>query len=379
MSIPLSLYVHIPWCVKKCPYCDFNSHAVKDDLPQSSYVQALMDDLIQDLAFVQDRPLQSIFFGGGTPSLFAPASIGSIIDGVAKHLSFAPNIEISMEANPGTIEHHNFAEYKTAGINRVSLGIQSFDNQLLQKLGRIHSNAETMLAIEQLHQIQFKTFNLDLMYGLPNQTVEQALHDLDIGIASCAPHLSWYQLTIEPNTVFYKYTPTLPDDDLTWEMQELGQQQLANAGFKHYEVSAYAKPGHACQHNLNYWRFGDYLGIGAGAHGKVTDLNTRVVTRTWKTRAPKDYLAADKAFMAGYKTITADELPGEYMLNRLRMYDEIQIIEFRERTGLSSNTISNKLEIANKRGLIYPSKESIRLTELGQRFLNDVVQLFLQS
>ncbi len=379
MSIPLSLYIHMPWCVKKCPYCDFNSHAVKDGLPQEEYIDALIEDLAIDLPYVQGRTIKSIFFGGGTPSLIAPQAIERLLSKISTMVDFDPEIEITMEANPGTVEHYNFADYKQAGITRISLGAQSFDDSKLQALGRIHKADETFEAIARLQQIGFTSFNIDLMHGLPQQTLEQALDDLRIAIECQAPHISWYQLTIEPNTVFYKYPPPLPNDELAWEIQTQGQQMLSDAGYIQYEVSAYAKPGQQCKHNLNYWNFGDYIGMGAGAHGKITNLQTHAIHRTWKTRNPRDYLDQKQAFLAGLQLVPQHELPGEYMLNRLRLFDKLKLSDFELYTGLPINTITATLNAAANKGLITLDAENLYLTELGKRFLNDLIQMFLEA
>jgi putative oxygen-independent coproporphyrinogen III oxidase len=376
-SIPLSLYIHIPWCVKKCPYCDFNSHALKNVLPETEYLNALIEDLQVDLPYVQQRPIKSIFFGGGTPSLISPQGIESLLNRISKLVTFAPDIEITLETNPGTVEHFNLADYKTAGINRISLGAQSFDDQKLKLLGRIHCAAETLAAIDKLHKVNFNSFNIDLMHGLPQQTLEQAIQDLTTALDCKPPHLSWYQLTIEPNTFFYKYPPALPSDDLTWQIQTAGEQLLATAGLQHYEVSAFAQPGNLCKHNINYWEFGDYLGIGAGAHGKITNLKTFDIQRTWKTRTPTDYLNPDKQFLAGLNTIAKDQLPSEYMLNRLRLFTPLNITQYQQYTGLPSNNIAKILNAACQQDLLLQSNHCYTLTHLGKRFLNNVVEMFL--
>lgn len=377
MLIPLSLYIHIPWCVRKCPYCDFNSHSLQGKLPEQEYLDALLDDLKTDLPLVQNREIKSIFIGGGTPSLISPAGIEYLLTNTNTLLNFASNIEVTLEANPGTIEHHDFAEYKTAGINRVSLGAQSFNDQHLKILGRIHTSAEIIHAVEKLHTIDFRSFNIDLMHGLPNQTVEQAMLDLSTAIRLQAPHISWYQLTLEPNTVFYKYPPKLPSDELSWKIQTKGEALLAASGFEHYEVSAFAKAGHNCLHNLNYWSFGDYLGIGAGAHGKITDAVSGRITRTWKTRLPKDYLDPSKQYLAGNSTLNAAEIPAEYMLNQLRVNRPINLENFTATTGLPISSIVAILNTAETRGLVSLQDNLLTVTELGRRFLNDLLQLFM--
>ncbi len=377
MTIPLSLYIHIPWCVKKCPYCDFNSHALQNVLPETMYLDALVQDLKLDLHHVQNRKINTIFFGGGTPSLISPAGFERLLDQVSQHVCFADDIEITMEANPGTVEHFNFADYKQAGINRISLGAQSFDNNKLQALGRIHKSDETLRAIDKIHKVNFNSFNIDLMHGLPQQTVAEALQDLTTALACDPPHLSWYQLTIEPNTVFYKYPPTLPNDDITWEIQTQGEQILSAAGYTHYEVSAFAKPQQQCRHNINYWEFGDYLGIGAGAHGKVTDLASGTIQRMWKTRNPKDYLDTSKKFLAGTSVIAREQIANEYMLNRLRLFAEVNLRDYEQRTGLPAAELKPILEHAQAKGLVELTTDSLYLTSLGKRFLNDLLQMFL--
>ncbi len=379
MQVPLSLYIHIPWCIKKCPYCDFNSHALKNQLPEEIYLNALIEDLKLDLQFAQNRKLQSIFFGGGTPSLISPHGIENLLNKIKILIPFENNIEITLETNPGTVEHFDLADYKSAGINRISLGAQSFDDQKLKALGRIHCATETLAAIEKLHKINFNSFNIDLMHGLPGQTLDQALQDLNTAIACQAPHISWYQLTIEPNTVFHKYPPQLPHDELTWQIQTQGELLLATAGFQHYEVSAFAKPEHSCKHNINYWDFGDYLGIGAGAHGKYTDLKNNAIRRTNKTRNPSDYLNPDKKFMTSIVTVPAHELPSEYMLNRLRLFSTFTLLDYEQRTGLSSTRIVKILDEAQQTGFIKLTEQCYSVTDLGKRFLNDVMQMFLSE
>ncbi len=367
----------MPWCVKKCPYCDFNSYALNNKLPEEEYLAALLRDLQNDLHYTQNKSLTSIFFGGGTPSLISPKGYESLLRNINNLIPFAENIEITLEVNPGTIEHFNLADYKTSGINRISLGVQSFNDAHLQALGRIHTSSDTMRVIEQLHAANFRSFNLDLMHGLPKQTLEQAVTDIQTAVACDPPHVSWYQLTLEPNTLFYKYPPKLPNDELAWEIQEHGEQILANAGFTHYEISAFAKPQHACKHNINYWEFGDYLGIGAGAHGKLTNAVPGVITRTWKTRSPKDYLDPGKNFLAGNKPIATYDIAGEFMLNRLRLFAPLELQQFTQRTGLPTASIIDILNKAQSDGLMIFSANTICLTEHGKRFLNNVMQLFL--
>ncbi|MCW5569337.1 MAG: radical SAM family heme chaperone HemW, partial [Dokdonella sp.] len=337
---PLSLYIHIPWCVKKCPYCDFNSHALREGIPLGTYVDALLADLDGDLADFGEaarRPLASVFFGGGTPSLFTPAAIGRILDGVAARLAFAPGAEVTLEANPGTIEHGRFDGYRTAGVNRVSFGVQSFDDAMLARLGRIHSSDEATRAIDEARAAGFDNINLDLMYALPHQDLAGALADLERAVALAPEHLSHYQLTLEPNTLFAAKPPPLPDSDSAWDMQEHGQALLAAHGYLQYEVSAYARGGRRSAHNLNYWTFGDYLGVGAGAHAKLTDTTTGTIRRRAKQRTPRAYLehAAGPRRIATDTVVAAADLPFEFMMNALRLVDGVPMALFAQRTGLS--------------------------------------------
>ena len=315
---PLSAYVHIPWCVRKCPYCDFNSHTSDDALPEKAYVEALIADLEQELPAVRGRPLQSIFFGGGTPSLFSAQSIGRILEAMAARVPMATDIEITLEANPGTFEQARFAEYRQAGVSRLSIGVQSFNSVHLERLGRIHDGDEALRALKMARNAGFDNINLDLMHGLPGQTVEEALADLQQALALEPEHLSWYQLTLEPNTVFYSRPPQLPEDDVLWDIQEEGQAVLRSGGFEQYEVSAYARNGRYSRHNLNYWQYGDFIGIGAGAHGKLSSSEGGI-QRYWKTRLPRDYLAAQGSFRAGERRLDTGEIPFDFMMNALRL------------------------------------------------------------
>lgn len=373
---PLALYIHIPWCVRKCPYCDFNSHAASPVLPEEEYVDALLADLDQDLAAVYGRPLSSIFFGGGTPSLFSAAALGRLLAGVEQRIPFTADIEITLEANPGTFEQDKFVAYRKLGINRLSIGIQSFQPQKLEALGRIHTGDEALRAAEMARRAGFDNFNLDLMHGLPDQSLEEALDDLRQAIALAPTHLSWYQLTLEPNTVFWNQPPELPEDDILWDIQEAGQALLAEHGFSQYEVSAYARPGKAARHNLNYWSFGDFIGIGAGAHGKLSHPDGRIV-RTWKTRLPKDYLNPGKQFKAGEKTLTADELPFEFLMNALRLTPGVDAELFAQRTGLPLQTLAAARAEAEQKGLLQVEPTRLVATARGQLFLNDLLQYFL--
>lgn len=373
---PLSLYIHIPWCIRKCPYCDFNSHQAGTELPEQDYIQALLADLDHDLPWVQGREIQSIFFGGGTPSLFSATAYQALFNGLQQRLSFAPDIEITLEANPGTFEAEKFAAYRQLGINRLSIGIQSFHPQHLQALGRVHDSAQAMRAVELAQQAGFDNFNLDLMYGLPGQTVAQALADIEQALAFNPPHLSWYQLTIEPNTEFYKTPPRLPQDDDLWDIQEAGLALLQQHGFEHYEISAHAQPGKAARHNLNYWQFGDYLGIGAGAHGKITLPQTGQIIRTQKTRLPKDYLNPVKPFLSSQQAIAADEIGLECLMNALRLKDGMPTAAFLQRTGLPLDAVAKPVQKARQLGLLQVD-ERIMATAKGQQYLNELLALFL--
>ncbi|ERO63025.1 radical SAM family heme chaperone HemW [Pseudomonas piscis] len=373
---PLALYIHIPWCVRKCPYCDFNSHAASPTLPEEEYVDALLADLDQDLPAAHDRELSSIFFGGGTPSLFSAQALGRLLAGVQQRIPFASDIEITLEANPGTFEQEKFTAYRALGINRLSIGIQSFQEQKLEALGRIHSGAEAVRAADMARQAGFDNFNLDLMHGLPDQSLEDALGDLRQAIAMKPTHLSWYQLTLEPNTVFWSQPPTLPEDDILWDIQEAGQALLAEHGYAQYEVSAYAQPGRAARHNLNYWSFGDFIGIGAGAHGKLSHPDGRIL-RTWKTRLPKDYLNPAKPFKAGEKSLDNDELPFEFLMNALRLTDGVDAALFAQRTGLELASLAEGRRQAEQSGLLQVEPSRLAATPRGQLFLNDLLQYFL--
>jgi oxygen-independent coproporphyrinogen-3 oxidase len=373
---PLSLYIHIPWCVRKCPYCDFNSHKQDGALPEREYLAALIADLHVDRPLAQQRTLQSIFFGGGTPSLMSPSIIAELLDAVNKRIGFAPNIEITLEANPGTTEHKRFADFRAAGVNRLSLGIQSLNPLHLQTLGRIHDREQAINAVHDARGAGFDNINLDLMHGLPQQSVGDACADLQQALALEPEHLSWYQLTIEPNTEFYKRPPQLPEDDTLAEIQEAGFALLQGAGFEHYEVSAFSRPGRASVHNINYWQFGDYLGIGAGAHGKITQRDGSVV-RTHKTRLPKDYLASGGRCDRNLEAITASALPFEFMMNALRLNHGFARELFAERTGLPWSTVATKIDALIDRGLLQHDTYTVLPTPMGQRFLNDVLAEFL--
>ncbi len=374
MSGAIAIYVHLPWCVQKCPYCDFNSHVRPDRIPEEEYVAALLADLDGDLDLAAGRNVASVFLGGGTPSLFGVGAIATLIEGLAARLPFAADIEITMEANPGTIEHGRFAGYAQAGINRVSLGVQSFDPRALKALGRIHGPGEIPAAVAELVAAGIDNFNLDLMYGLPGQLLDGALSDVRSAVALGPAHLSHYQLTLEPGTAFYYRPPPLPDDERIFEMQLECQRLVAAAGYAQYEISAYSRPGRQCRHNLNYWRFGDYLGIGAGAHGKVT-VSGKVI-RTEKPRSPREYLQAGRR-TGTRRAVPRPDLPFEYMLNALRLTEGSRPADFERATGLTVEIIRPTLAALEARGLIAADRDCLRPTELGFRFLNDLQSAFL--
>ncbi|MGO4263349.1 radical SAM family heme chaperone HemW [Lysobacter sp. TAB13] len=379
---PLSLYVHLPWCVRKCPYCDFNSHEGRGALPFDAYVDALIADLEHDLPLVWGRTVHSVFFGGGTPSLFPPEFIERFLQGASARLRFAPGAEITLETNPGTAEHGRFELYKAAGVNRLSFGIQSFDDGCLKRLGRIHDSADADSAVKLAQDAGFDNLNLDLMYALPGQTLAMAETDLQRAFALDPAHISHYQLTLEPNTVFAARPPQdIPDEDGAWDIQEHCQALLAEHGYGQYEVSAYARPGRRCQHNLNYWRYGDYLGIGAGAHAKITLGAEQDILRRWKLKHPTQYLAAagTPAAIGGDDRIAPQRRPFEYMLNVLRLVEGFSLDSFESCTGLSRQDIEPQLQAAYAHGWLERDGDRVRPTELGRRFTNDVVGLFLSQ
>jgi oxygen-independent coproporphyrinogen-3 oxidase len=384
LAPPLALYVHMPWCVKKCPYCDFNSHGIRGEPPPyAAYVDILLADLDADLAdfgaAAHGRPIVSVFFGGGTPSLFAPEHVARFLDGARARLPFADDCEITLETNPGTVEHGRFDGYLAAGVNRLSFGIQSFDDDKLRRLGRIHSAAEAEAAVKSAQDAGYANLNLDLMYALPQQSPDGALADVERALALAPTHISHYQLTLEPNTAFAANPPPLPDDDHAWAMQEACEARLAEAGYGQYEISAYARPDRRCRHNLNYWEFGDYLGIGAGAHGKLTDAAAGQVRRRWKSRHPRSYLeaAGGPARIGGDGPVDPAELPFEYMLNALRLHQGVPEDAFAERTGLPPERIAPALAQARARGWLEDVPGRLQPSPLGQRFLNDLIGLFL--
>ncbi len=373
---PLSLYIHIPWCVQKCPYCDFNSHALKGEVPHDDYVAHLLADLDADLHLTAGREVRTIFIGGGTPSLLSATAMQNLLDGVRARLPLAADAEITMEANPGTVEADRFSAYQRAGVNRISIGVQSFSAQKLERLGRIHGPQEAKRAAHLAADLNLRSFNLDLMHGLPDQTLEEALDDLRQAIALNPPHLSWYQLTIEPNTMYASRPPTLPDDDALWDIFEQGDQLLTAAGYLQYETSAYAKPGYQCQHNLNYWRFGDYLGIGCGAHGKLTQSDGQIL-RTVKTKHPRGYMQS--RYMDKMHQVETKELPFEFFMNRFRLLEAAPREEFAIYTGLDESVIRLQLDDAIAKNYLLETNAHWQITQHGKLFLNSLLELFLDE
>ncbi|MFS7380967.1 radical SAM family heme chaperone HemW [Rahnella inusitata] len=371
---PLSLYIHIPWCVQKCPYCDFNSHALKGEVPHDDYVAHLLADLDADLHLVGDRSVGTIFIGGGTPSLLSSKAMQDLLDGVRARLPLEAGAEITMEANPGTVEADRFSAYQHAGVNRISIGVQSFDAQKLERLGRIHGPEEAKRAAHLATGLNLRSFNLDLMHGLPDQTLEEALDDLRQAIALNPPHLSWYQLTIEPNTMYASRPPTLPDDDALWDIFEKGDQLLTAAGYQQYETSAYARPGYQCQHNLNYWRFGDYLGIGCGAHGKLTQPDGQIL-RTVKTKHPRGYMQG--RYMDKQHTVETEDLAFEFFMNRFRLLEAAPREEFSLYTGQEESVIRAQLDEAIGKEYLVETQTHWQITRKGKLFLNSLLELFL--
>lgn len=374
---PLSLYVHIPWCVRKCPYCDFNSHQSNGEVPEAQYIDALLKDARHNAKFTQGRALQTIFFGGGTPSLFSASGYVRLLTGLQEILPFAPDIEITLEANPGTAERVKFADYRRAGINRLSIGVQSFDDLQLHSLGRIHGSDDAKAAIEFARSAGFDNLNIDIMYGLRGQSTKDALRDLQTAIAFEPEHLSWYQLTIEPNTEFYKRPPVLPEDDALIDIQDSGLALLQTNGYARYEVSAFARRSKMARHNLNYWRFGDYIGIGAGAHGKITQIEQGQIVRTRNKKQPEHYLSTAGGFLAELAPIPKDELVIEYLLNALRMPEGFATSAFEAATGLGFERIQKQVSSLQAQELLSFEDDHVRPTEKGQQFLNSVLETFL--
>lgn len=370
---PLSLYIHIPWCIQKCPYCDFNSHAVKQEMPESEYISRLLDDLRADLNWAQQRPLDSIFIGGGTPSLFSAGGIARLLDGVRALIPLAPDCEVTLEANPGTFEKDRFSGYLEAGVNRLSIGVQSLHEEQLKALGRIHDPQQAQAAARHAASLPLRSFNLDLMHGLPGQSLEAAIADLDGVIALQPPHISWYQLTIEPNTAFASRPPRLPEDEELWDIQEEGHARLLAAGYEQYEVSAYARPGHQSRHNRNYWTFGDYLGIGCGAHSKITLPEQDQIIRCEKIKHPQGYLNLTRPLRYKEWQVSADERPFEFFMNYLRLMEPVPRQLFAERTGLPDHIAEQAMAPAVARGLLESRPDYWLTTALGRRYLNSIL------
>ncbi|MBT0404059.1 radical SAM family heme chaperone HemW [Morganella morganii] len=371
---PLSLYIHIPWCVQKCPYCDFNSHALKGEVPHDDYVAHLLADLDADLPLVAGREIRTIFIGGGTPSLLSAEAMQTLMDGVRARIPVAADAEVTMEANPGTVEADRFSGYQKAGINRISIGVQSFGDDKLIRLGRIHDAGEAKRAARIAATLGLRSFNLDLMHGLPEQHLGEALSDLRQAIELAPPHLSWYQLTIEPNTSFGSRPPVLPDDDLLWDIFSQGHQLLTQAGYVQYETSAYAKPGFQCQHNLNYWRFGDYLGIGCGAHGKISFADGRIL-RTVKTKHPRGYM--EGRYLDQQNEVATEDRPFEFFMNRFRLLEAMPRRDFTDYTGLPESVVRPQIEAALNAGEISETATHWQITEHGKLFLNTLLERFL--
>ncbi|HEI9769405.1 TPA: radical SAM family heme chaperone HemW [Morganella morganii] len=371
---PLSLYIHIPWCVQKCPYCDFNSHALKGEVPHDDYVAHLLADLDADLPLVAGREIRTIFIGGGTPSLLSAEAMQTLMDGVRARIPVAADAEVTMEANPGTVEADRFSGYQKAGINRISIGVQSFGDDKLIRLGRIHDAGEAKRAARLAATLGLRSFNLDLMHGLPEQHLGEALSDLRQAIELAPPHLSWYQLTIEPNTSFGSRPPVLPDDDLLWDIFSQGHQLLTQAGYVQYETSAYAKPGFQCQHNLNYWRFRDYLGIGCGAHGKISFADGRIL-RTVKTKHPRGYM--EGRYLDQQNEVATEDRPFEFFMNRFRLLEAMPRRDFTDYTGLPESVVRPQIEAALNAGEISETATHWQITEHGKLFLNTLLERFL--
>lgn len=374
---PLALYIHIPWCVQKCPYCDFNSHAVKQGIPEQEYISHLLADLRQDLPYVQGRAIHSIFIGGGTPSTFSGAGIQAILDGVRAELSLTQDCEITMEANPGTVEAARFAAYVDAGVTRFSIGVQSFQSEQLKALGRIHNCDEAIKAAQLAASLPLQSFNLDLMHGLPGQDVAAALADLQQAIALKPPHLSWYQLTIEPNTAFASRPPQLPEDEALWDIQEQGHQLLQQHGYIQYEISAYSQTGMQCRHNLNYWRYGDYLGIGCGAHGKITMPESGKILRPVKIKHPKGYMDISKGYLDEINEVAPEDRAFEFFMNRFRLLEACPLQDFSAYTGLPIAVVNDALAKAEQLGLISSTDSHWQISPKGARYLNDLLSLFI--
>ncbi|MCP4414897.1 MAG: radical SAM family heme chaperone HemW [Gammaproteobacteria bacterium] len=376
-GIPLSLYIHFPWCVEKCPYCDFNSHQLAIPIDEHNYVNNLLADLEQDLSAIWGRNVETIFIGGGTPSLFSAKAINELLSGVRSRLMLRPDLEITLESNPGTADAENYQGYQKAGINRLSIGVQSFNDKYLKKLGRIHNAQQAVEAFHHARTAGFKRINIDLMFALPEQSLNEAMSDLEAAIALDPEHLSWYQLTIEANTAFAANPPLLPDNDLVWEIQCKGKQFLEKAGYQQYEISAWSKTGEQCQHNLNYWQFGDYLGIGPGAHGKITDFSSEEIHRTRRKKQPRHWLTPDSKTLAEKFPIKKEDISLEFMMNILRLNEGVPACLFTQRTGLLLSDISASLNQAREQGLIETKTDTICATEKGLNYLNNLLEIFI--
>ncbi|GHE21244.1 radical SAM family heme chaperone HemW [Halomonas urumqiensis] len=384
---PLALYLHVPWCVRKCPYCDFNSHGVghRFELPEDAYLDALIADLDADLPLAHGRELVSVFIGGGTPSLMSVSFYARFLEALERRLSFARDIEITLEANPGTLERGRFAGYRAAGINRLSIGVQSFHDEQLSALGRIHSGDDALRAVAEARDAGFDNLNLDLMHGLPGQTAALALADIERALSLSPEHLSWYQLTLEPNTEFHAHPPRLPVEDVLWDIQDLGHERLEAHGLARYEISAYALPGLRSRHNLNYWRFGDYLGLGAGAHGKLSrggGADGHVIERRWKSRQPDAYLRRrrdPRGFVAGRNEVDEDELPLEFAMNALRLVGGVSLTTWSAYTGREPAVLTKRLAPARKKGLLVQDAERVQASPQGLLFLNELLALISES
>ena len=373
---PLSLYIHIPWCVRKCPYCDFNSHEAREPIAETRYIEALIADLESALPLIWGRKVYTVFFGGGTPSMFSAAGIEQIIAAVRSRVPLSIDAEITLEANPGTFEAEKFRAFRAAGVNRLSIGVQSFNPKHLKALGRIHDDQQAYAAID-IARAHFDNFNLDLMYGLPEQTLDEACADIEAALSFSPPHISAYHLTLEPNTYFHRYPPPLPDDDASARMQEAIEQRLDTAGFRHYETSAFAQPGKQARHNMNYWTFADYLGIGAGAHSKISFPDR--IARQMRYKQPRQYMdnAAGGNAIQEQHDVATEDIPFEFMMNALRLTNGFPVVLFQERAGIPWTSVLKALDEAERRGLIERDHSRVKPTKLGQRFLNDLLQLFL--
>ena len=380
---PLSLYIHIPWCVRKCPYCDFNSHEQKATLPEDAYVEALLNDLTAEMPRIWGRSIASVFIGGGTPSLFSAKALDNLMSGVRALTALQPNVEVTMEANPGTFEQEKFRDFRTLGINRLSIGVQSFNEAHLKTLGRIHSGDEAIRAIDIAHKAGFEDINVDLMFALPQQSETSALNDVKQAIALAPTHISYYELTLEPNTLFAKHPPVVPEDEQRWQIHKHGMAMLAEHGYQRYEISAFAKESKQCKHNNNYWLFGDYLGIGAGAHSKISSANTGDIVRRWKHKHPTRYLSgasgSDAGFVGGETTVSLADTAIEFMMNTLRLKDGFAIPVFEQHTGVSINHWQPAIEQAISEGLLEQSGLHLRASEQGFNFLNDLLDLFMPN